>query len=155
MAFHLSRRAFLLLGGAGVGVAAVAGAGALKFALADPAIHVEQALRRLFGPFNMAPGDLAQFADDFNGMLAVKNISTTKVRVVAVAEAVDLITLAKRFGPETISDGAEKYDRELVTGFLTTTDFLKLKDPTVDRITYQGFSEACGNPFAVFDMADS
>src|SRR5690349_24475534 len=79
MPLQLSRRA-LLVGGAGVGVASVAGAGALQFALADPATHVKQALRRLFGPFNMASNDLTQFADDFNGMLVAKEMSVTKVR---------------------------------------------------------------------------
>jgi len=42
-----------------------------------------------------------------------------------------------------------------VTQFLTSTNFLQVADPKVDQVEYQGVPEACGNPFAVFEMADA
>ena len=44
--------------------------------------------------------------------------------------------------------GFEEMERIVVTQFLLGTDFLSHDDPTAIPLTYSGYSEVCGNPFA-------
>jgi hypothetical protein len=154
MRFKISRRAFLL---GGPGIAVAAGTGLLAFEpVVRPHSHVERALRRLFGPVNMARADLARFSADFDALLAAKDFSLKKVRAVGAVEAMDLVPLAKRRAPEMVARGVEKFDRELVTAFLTSTTYLEvLAAGGAGRVVYNGLQEACASPFATFDFPEA
>jgi len=154
MKFKISRRAFLL---GSAGIAAAAGTGLLALEpVIRPHSHVERALRRLFGPLNMTPGELARFSEDFDTLLAAKDFSLKKVRVVGVVEAMDLVPLAKRMAPGVVARGVEKFDRELVTAFLTSTTYLEvLAAGGRGQVAHNGLREVCGSPFATFDFPEA
>ena len=150
MRVRITRRGFLL---GGAGAAVLSGAGLFQVVTASRHhSHVERALRRLFGPIAMDAADLTRFSDDFTALIAAKDMSLKKVRAVGAVEAVSLVPLAKQYGPGPVARGAEKFDRELVTAFLTSTTYLQVANAAVNPVFYTGITEVCASPFARFEV---
>lgn len=146
MISKMSRRALLF--GSVAGFAASAG-GAAVLAVYDDSDLVRSSLRRMLGEFRMPQADMNAFTSLFRATWA--GLDGAKGPLMRGVEALGATDLAARYGPSSISRRVETYERELLTLFIVTTDYLRVADPRRENVSFTGLVKACTNPFARFE----
>jgi len=151
---RVTRRGLLAAIG-GLGVAAAGGF--TLFATAAEAGIIEGIVRDRFGPIDIPPEELRQFAQDF---------LATRMRGEAGppwAQPMVLSTLSRtcsvlgmdgvrRIAVGPLSWRVESLERSVVSDFALSTNAIEVCQRGEGQVRYNGFLSACGNPFARFDM---
>lgn len=139
---RLTRRqslAALIGGGAAV---SVLGAGMFG----GEANLVRSILSRVIGPFTMSDVDLSSFIAD----LETKRGTASEAKF-ALFRALSLSGPENMlpYAPAGLRDRFESYERQVVTNFMTRTDYVQI-DPKTQHVSFVG-DASCHSPFAVFD----
>lgn len=135
-----SRRTVLVGGAAVVGVGAL-GAGA-TVRLTDES-YLRDTLERLVGAVRMAPADFSSFARAFRARF--DELDSIRAMPFRAGEAIGASPLLERYAPLSIGEKMERFERTLVTDFLTRTDWLFMAAD--EPVGYLG-EGPCANPFA-------
>lgn len=134
-----TRRKVLLAGGAGVAVMGAGGLG-VGTSMAGPSV-VEAVVRDHLAPTPVPQEALDAFTAEF-----VKGAKSRDMVKLAAARAQGVLF------PERLGAFRAKYERHIITRFLTSTNFFELAEPQGPDIAYRGEAHACANPFANFDL---
>ncbi|KAA9013003.1 hypothetical protein F4U94_16995 [Sphingobium limneticum] len=121
------------------GAAAMAGVG---FLADDREELVRTIIRRSVGDFKMADDHFEALIEDLEEPHDKGRVRFALYHMVAITDPDTLLRLA----PSRMSESYQKYERRVVTAFLTRTDYLKI-NPRTDAVTFVG-GEACTSPFA-------
>ena len=142
--FALTRRQSITALVAAGGTAALAGFGFLT----DHRDNlVRTIIRRSVGPFKMADDQFEALMDDLEEPYDRGRAKFALYRVVAATDPDTLLKLA----PARLSESFQKYERRVVTAFITRTDYLKIR-PENDEVTFIG-GEACTSPVARWEAS--
>lgn len=145
----------LLAGIGGMGVA-VAG-GVSLFATAAEAGIVEGIVRDRFAPLAIDSAELGRFAADF---LAARTANGARPPWAEPGVLPALSRACSVFGMDGVRSLAvgplawrvESLERSVVSDFALTTNAVEVCERGRGQVRYHGFQEACGNPFARFDL---
>ena len=129
-----------------LGGSAAVGALAMGVRISDEGSFVRSVVERVVGPFRMEETQLAAFLDD----LRIGDGWRDKARVGAFAMLSVSGGALVPHAPGGIGEKHQRFERRVVTNFLTRTDYLQI-DPTAQAVSFVGES-GCSNPFALFDL---
>jgi len=136
------RQSIAAVAGGGVAV----GLGGLGLLSSREGDLVDSILRRVVGPYRMKDEEFTRFVADLG--TAPGYGGRAKVSMFRAVAATDPDTVL-RIAPSAFGRKYEDYERRVVTGFLTRTDFLAVGPQ--QPATFIG-EPGCRNPFARFDM---
>lgn len=136
------RRTVLLSATGIVGALAIGGGAGAR--LTDQSF-IRDTLHRLVGPFRMEEAEFEAFAEAFRESAYV--FGSARATPVRAAEAIGGAPLVERFAPPGVAARMERFERELLTSFVTTTDFLATRDDPDAPVHYLG-AIGCANPYA-------
>lgn len=134
----MNRRKFLGYSAATFGLAAL---GASAFLHEDSDSFIPRLLHELIGDFAMTPQQEEQFVKSF-----AESFGTKKLAVMIALYRVDEST---GLGTEFTRGRIDRFERALVTEFLTSTDYLRKQHEKNPDVLYVGH-KLCSNPFAQF-----
>lgn len=132
-------RRTLLVATAGISIAASVGGAALI--LSDQHRHAVATLERILGPLRLQQAELRLFLDTFFADLPQYDNIPGRAVAATSSIAADVLPSA----PEAVQNVMERYERRLVTAYVTQTNHV-----AGGETTYVG-KGACINPFAVLD----
>jgi len=140
----MDRREVVIGGAALLGTAALGGFYVFND---DRAVRawIEMTVRRHLPGARIDPDSLARFSAD--RMRELGSSLNHRIYAASLSAGVDISALSA-----ALRDKVETFERKTVSDFLLGSNFFFLDDPTVQAVTYDGGgSNACRNPFAVFD----
>ena len=135
-----SRRAIL------IGTATLSGGAALGLISVSDVHFLKAMLRRLLGNFQMREDDFADFAADFK--VAFPDYVSVRIRIAELGRTAPILL---KLAPARYGVSVELFERRVLTNFMLTTNFLTIKDSTLESVDYYGQQQACNNPFARFE----
>jgi hypothetical protein len=133
----MNRRTMLLTGGAFAGVTAVASATVVTFAW--PHTRFARILARHLPGIRLSEKSIRDFTSAYWPILMRR-----------YGSAGSWNRLVKHLADESLPGTMEatiRLEREIVTAFLTGSNFFQLKDPSMQTVEFTGLPVACGNPF--------
>lgn len=151
---RMTRRGLLAAFG-GLGVAAAGGF--TLFATAAEAGIIEGIVRDRFAPLDIDPGGLRRFAEDFlatrmRGEAGPPWAEPMVLSALSGTCAVLGMDGVRRIAVGPLSWRVESLERSVVSDFALSTNAIEVSRRGEGRVHYNGFMEACANPFARFDM---
>lgn len=145
----ISRRqalTFAVVGGAAV---AAGGAGLVVAGAFDKQDLARTVLTRLVGPFRMSPENLSAFVSAFE---ATKGFpSGIKGDALALGQGLLGGRDLSDFLPKSAAERFESFERDLLTNFVMSTNFLRGRSGPDEDVVFVGLSPACTSPFAKFE----
>ena len=144
MALRLSRRS-LILGASGFCAAALLGGGAL---LRGPDKVIAEIIRRHLGPLAMPDAALASFIADARSMAADAGASARSIRVLSACYPLLNVPGVRGVLGDRLRFKVEQFERQVVTHFLLTTNYLRLANREQQEVRFEGLPAVCENPFA-------
>lgn len=138
---HSPTRRKLLLAAGALGLAGVGWLGLRPYDRKD---WIEATLRKYLPDINIDAESLAKFTTE---MSQSRQFNDTRQQVALWMDHA-LPNIARRL-PKA-GDRIERMERQVVSDFLTGSNFFRVADPRRELIVYGGAIPACGNPFARF-----
>jgi apolipoprotein N-acyltransferase len=126
------------------GALGLAGVGWLGFRPYDRRTWIEATLRKYLPDINIDAESLAKFTTEISQS---RQFNDTRQRIALWMDHA-LPKFARRL-PKA-GDRIDRMERQVVSDFLTGSNFFRVADPRRQPITYGGAIPACGNPFARF-----
>jgi hypothetical protein len=140
----IGRRAFLLMGTAIGGMAAIGAAGSTYVAVDRYEGWIHKILQRSLPGYSFEPEGLATFIDEYNA----RQGRSIKYRLFAAAEG---LVDSKAMLPDRQEAHVVERERKILSDFLLGSDFFENYPNGSKTITYRGKPVACVSPFAAFD----
>lgn len=138
------RQSIAALAGGGVAMGAL---GIGLYASDEPGL-VRSILGRAVGPFDMQEGDFSAFVADLDSEWGwTADAGFALFRLASAADPDVLLS----YSPSAFRGLFEKYERKVVTNFLTRTDYLQI-DPRTRKVSFIG-DAGCRSPYARFELA--
>lgn len=139
---RISRRG-LAFGAAGVtGLLALGAAGLF----AKPESLVRGVVTGLLPGVPIDEASLRQFEQDYNAEAALAGMSVRKLKALGVVQQVVGLRLL-RIAPG-VGERFRWVERDILTKFMTRSNFFLVPDPRKETIVYVGDNTGCENPFA-------
>lgn len=104
-------------------------------------------LHKLMGDFEISENDFKQFNDHFKSFISVSRYERYHTMVM-----LEKLTLHGSVDPLKIEQRIDKWDRRLVTQFITSTDYIEKQG---NQVSYIGANLPCRNPFADYSLANA
>lgn len=139
----LSRRAWLLAAGA---LSLAAGSDAL---LTGGIRIIRTIVQRAVGPVSMSGADWRAF--EAGALANVQAQGASASSIIMLSLAYGPIRLLGHWLPAAQRFKVEQFERQVLTFFLLTTDYLEQRHTPGAIVTFLGEPPACANPWARFD----
>lgn len=135
----MKRRTLLIHSATTLGLAA---AGSVAFVYEDSYTFIPGLLQRLVGDFHMARQHEQQFVEALARHYGARKL----------AALIGLYKIRSATGLGTTYTNAklDRFERMLVTDFLTATDYLGKQHEPNPKVSFIGYRLPCRNPFATF-----
>lgn len=142
--FSLTRRGFLITGGAALAAAGTTALWQLGTSTGWRAAWIERVIRSNLPGVKLDERSLGEFV---RTMLNAEFLapSTHKAAVMADQAAPWLTGRVPK-----LRNGLATLERKVLTEYLLGSDFFRVRDPKREPVTYYGPALACSNPFARF-----
>jgi|GEM_PF-2478374 len=148
---NLSRRTMLRA----FAVGAVAGIGSVALSVRGPNGLIDNILNRGIGPFSMTPADKKQLHEQTRAYLSSEGAKDLSVRIMAAGYAALNFPYVRHLLPEDSQFKIEQLERQVVTFFLLSTDYLTVADGKFEdaaqadiEVSYTGYNGICTIPWA-------
>jgi hypothetical protein len=135
----ISRRNFLLLGS---GTLVLSGIG-LTYSSKEN--FLQERLYKMLGDFDISDSDFKRFNEHFRSFISENRYDRYHTMI-----QLEKFTFNGNIDPLKINERIDKWDRRLVTQFITSTDYLERQG---EKVRFIGAYLPCRNPFADYSFA--